>query len=207
MRPLPTFLALAAFAVPLAAPVDAAPPKKTCHLLRAGERELDPVSPRPIVIKSADVASDDRDLTAVIRVENIEDPQHTGMTKAYEFAFSVSEKESYRLVAWLRPLVEPEGWLRRASQPMDPGKYNMTSAEHLTAARVVVDRARGEVRLSVSTEVFRALRTGVRPGVRVTYLAAITYTGILLPTNQAVPDPPLGAFTNGDWVYGRRKVT
>ena len=208
MRPLPTILALAAVALPLAPPVAAAPPpKKTCHLLKAGQRSGQPVSPRPIVISSADIASNDRDLTTVVRVENLDDPQHAAVTKRFLFGFSVSEEETYDLDVFLRPLVEPEGWLRRTDKPWDFEKYDMRMSTRLTAARVVVDHARGEVRTSVSMDVFRSLRTGIRPGVTLTYLGALTSTGFLLPSNQVHNDPPVGLFTNSDWAHGKRKVT
>ena len=211
MPRLTTFLALAAVAVPLAGPVTAAPPappappKKACHLLKAGQRNAQPVSPRPIVITSADIASNDRDLTTVVRVENLDDPQHAGLTKNFHFGFSVSAEESYYLTVNLRPLAEPEGWLGWMNQPMDPDEYNFGVGKYLTAARVIVDRARSEVRTSISMEVFRALRTGVRPGVTLTYLGARTGTGAGLPSTQVHPGGAV--YTNGDWVYGKRKVT
>ena len=199
------FAALAALALTLPTPVAATPPGRTCHLLRKGDRHAEPVADRPIVITSADLASDQRYLTAVIRVMDAEGPADALLTKGFTFYFSVSTEESYYLAARVTPVGAPRFWLGWIDQPFDPDEYNFSTGRYLTGADGVVDTVRDEVRMSVPMSVFRLFKTGVRHGATVTYLGAQTGKGVGLPDDQV--QPGAAVLTNGDWVYGKRTVT
>lgn len=199
----------------LVAPVAAdAAPRRVCRLLGESPAAVVDAPNAALHIASADVASNATHLTAVIRMKTLDDPQAAVTGRAFSFWFSRSEEETYALAGTLWGSAPGAFRLGAMSEPFYPQADEVTVVEAtwLARATVVVDAAKHAVRMTVPLAAFR-LRPGgtsVRPGTRVTYLAAEVARMYGTDRDAAPAELPDGAptavGTGARWTYGGPRI-
>jgi hypothetical protein len=144
-----------------AAPVHAAQePARYCRLVvDTGERRVDntaqetalPGSTRDLHIRSADVASNVRHLTAAVRLYSMEstDPTRAHQQRRYQFGFALPHSEYDRW--WFEMLTGPQGYVRLYRKVTTVTSPVSTHDEVTLAGEgtAVVDTKRAEIRMTV----------------------------------------------------------
>lgn len=189
-------LAVAA-AVTLAGPLPAfagPPPATSCKLVK--DDTGDTSSPAPdaaldaqLDITSADVATNTRNLTVVLRLANLADADPANpQGRVYEFDFTAREK-NFIVMGALLPGGNTFGVYISDSR-FEEGKSGARAATGIGEATGVVDPARKEVRMTAPLEVF-APHAALERNVSLMHLVAFTYraNGYSLQSGQQVPVP------------------
>lgn len=171
----------------LAAPVASAAPRTYCHLLRDPIGDTSPQEDvadgygSEVDIVSADVATDARVLTAVVRLRDLAsaDPAHALYGRTYEFFFTIGVERSYSLHAQFgNPTVATLFWHSEPwTNPEDERAGLLVAGartERLAGATARVVAARNEVRITVPLTAFGLHRDGIKRGTRLYDFAALT---------------------------------
>jgi hypothetical protein len=200
-------------ATAIAAPATAAP-RRSCRLLGPNPSFVQSHGvdyEGPLVIRSADVASNRTHVTAVIRVNQLSTPADAATVRSFRFHFSRHREENYVLGAALYPGRAPLFQVGFADAPFNPQRTDtaMPSTGWVARATGVVDTARNEVRITAPLSALAKHKAhSLKRGRPVTYLAATTSAsyGVAPGTVEALPDGARVGF-GSDFTYGSTRVT
>jgi hypothetical protein len=188
----------------------AAAPKPVCKLVN--DAKGDTASPAPdaaldsqLDIVSADVATDRRNLTVVLRLAALtQSDAGNPQGRIYEFDFTAAEK-NFILMGSLLPGGNDFG-VYTSDQRLAEGESGGRAATGIGTAFGVVDTAKKEVRITASLDVF-APYARLSPNTTIYNLAAFTYraNGLAARPPGQVPVNVTGSFGLGvDEAWGRR---
>lgn len=202
-----------ALVLALASPAGAAP---ACRLVtdRGGDQITAKTDPRygEVDVLSADVATDSKSLTAVVRLASLgavrrDDPRSGRM---YEFDFTVNETTFMMLGSLMYGGEDWGVWTRPTKRyPEAKGGGGFYFVGEATG---VVDPARGEVRITAPLSVFSRLAP-IRHGTRLYALSAFSYTaeGFNVRYPTPVEGRDVGAvvvgYSDADDAWGRMETS
>jgi hypothetical protein len=187
-------LAVALAVVALPAPAFAKSSAPACKLVKDATGDTNSVSPdasldAQLDITSADVGTNARYLTAVVRLANLSaaDPANP-QGRTYEFDFTAREK-NFILMASLLPGGQSYG-VFISDQRFEEGQSGGRAATGIGTATGVVDTKRKEIRITAALDVF-APYARLDKNVSLMHLVAFTYraNGYSAQTGQDVPQP------------------
>ncbi|HVF03399.1 MAG TPA: hypothetical protein VNA20_01025 [Frankiaceae bacterium] len=191
-----------------------AAPRKVCRLLGPSTGATVAGPNAALDIASADVASNAKTLTAVIRMRTLDDPQAAVSGRTFLFYFSRSVEESYALAGTLWGSTPGRFALGAMSEPFHPqaNEATIVDATWFAPVTATVDRRAKEVRMSVPLSAFRTRpASSVRNGATVTYLGAEVARTYGTNRDALPAAPPEGVPTDvgtgGRWTYTGTKVT
>lgn len=151
-----------------------------CRLLGPSPARTLPPAADPnagLKVLGGDIASNARELTAVMRVQSVRDLLDSVSARYYTFYFSRNAEESYVLSGYVWP-TSPTRWvLETADRPLDFDENSVfvivSKRSSLADVRGVIDATRNAVRITVALSAFRKHPgSTMRPGAKVTYLGA-----------------------------------
>lgn len=189
-----------AFAVTVAAllagpvPAFAKQPAQSCNLIKDDAGDTNSPTPDAALdsqldIVSADVATNTKSMTAVIRLVNLADADPANpQGRTYEFDFSAHEKNFIVMGSLLPGGNTFDVYI--SDQRFEEGQSGGRAATGIGPAVGVVDVKRKEVRMTASLDVFSKYG-GLAKNVTLNHLVAFTYraNGYSAQSGQQIPVP------------------